>query len=935
MASYLSRRRRLVSDVFATQPLREEEDDLLEGARLTEEQKMVLLDEVGEKATYSQLVAKLREKFASIHDRERELLPVEVSYLVAKRMRIDATLSPSILDLRMNPQNLVNEMRYNKGKIYSQQFALMKPRRKQVWEKKEKLRELKAMREVQRGVQSLQRKLSRRRGEKNRSTPHDPAADGHGLGTGVAASATSTKLSTRPVLQENILGDPSLDIEVSRLLEDPRIEAVWRSLQAPQEGADELRPDSAESKAGRGGSFMGGSMMKRRSMGSSMVHSQPVGLARNRTSRALEALGHASPDPQIVQDALRSLQGDEPLDLLEFTSIVAVFNRQRRLQLREHFRALDTDGSGTISAREFRHLLWDMGFSVTPEHVQEYLNQADTDNSGEVDFAEFEHACQLVHQRHGFSLKEVEEFEKLFDRYDTNGSGEMDAEELASAMGWFGSPTTTAQAAAIIQRFDDDGNGVLCKPEFLMVMRNRLEEEISEMRSLFGEFDRDRSGTMDLGEIQELFLKCGYTISKEVVHDNIKVIIGNNNAQYNRLGEFTGELMFEDVLRLWHLTRQREGFSEKEIAELEEVFTRHDQSEQGQLREFELGHALDWLGYPLSKQRRRQLWCRVDVDKTETIERGEFLKLVRLLREEEIAEAKAVLQEHTDRVKYNKSGGPRSHLPESLLKAMLVKLGYAPPQWVINQALQHSADVSGDGMVDLQGILGVLRFIREKQVVKLRQSAGLTDQLASKIRGKFGLRLEAGKQIDPAELEKFMYELFPSAKHSKEQQETIGTIVRQHTQGNGIKDITEAFWVVRTYSDARDEEAWRREQKAAADAGFMNVQVAQFREAFVQADANGDGNLSHVELTSVFQEMLSMKLYQVEILEREFVSMGDKKDCIEFADFLHLMRAILDAGKEAEAQEQAAAGVAAAAAAAKASEAAAGRTGSAPAPASA
>ena len=38
-----------------------------------------------------------------------------------------------------------------------------------------------------------------------------------------------------------------------------------------------------------------------------------------------------------------------------------------------------------------------------------------------------------------------------------------------------------------------------------------------------------------------------------------------------------------------------------------------------ELREFELTRALSWLGYPLSSQRRRQLWCRVDLDKSGAI----------------------------------------------------------------------------------------------------------------------------------------------------------------------------------------------------------------------------------------------------------------------------------------------------------------------------
>jgi len=583
------------------------------------------------------------------------------------------------------------------------------------------------------------------------------------------------------------------------------------------------------------------------------------------------------------------LPGTDVLDLNEFISIVAVFNRNRKIQLHERFKSLDTDNSGTVSDQEFRHLLWDLGYSVTPEHVREYLREVDADNSGVLEFPEFEHACQLVHQRHGFTIAEVQEFETLFDRYDTDGSLEMQAEELVSAMGWFGSAITMPVAQQIIHRFDDDGSGSISKPEFLMVMRSRQEEEISEMRATFAEFDEDASGTMDIRELTKLFTMNGYSITQEVIQDSIQALMPNHAK-----GIYT-ELLFEDVLRLWHFIRKREGFSERELNELVDVFNRHDTAARGELREFELARALNWLGYPLSQQRRRELWCRVDVDKTESIENNEFLKLVRLLREEETKYSEDLLKEvEKHAMVMNRR---QSHLPEPLMKKMLYKLGYFPPQHIINQALKQSCDASGDGRVDLQGILAMLRFIREKQVMKLRQSAGLSDQQVDKIRGKFGLRLESGKRIDPSDLERFMYELYPAARYDQSQRERIRGLIKQHSSEAGITDLMEAFWIVRLYGDARDEDIWRREQAAANAAGFHSTQVAQFREAYVAADENGDGCLSEREIQTVFEDLMSLNLTQVDRMRAEFHNLGDRKDCIEFADFLGLMRVILDEGR--------------------------------------
>merc|ERR1712232_352970 len=99
-----------------------------------------------------------------------------------------------------------------------------------------------------------------------------------------------------------------------------------------------------------------------------------------------------------------------------------------------------------------------MGFTISLETVEEIFVEADVDNSGQIDLKEFEDALRIVHERYGFTTAEVKELEALFDRYDTDNSGEICADELASALGWFGTPTSIEQARTIIKRFDDDGN---------------------------------------------------------------------------------------------------------------------------------------------------------------------------------------------------------------------------------------------------------------------------------------------------------------------------------------------------------------------------------------------------------------------------------------------------------------------------------------------
>merc|ERR1712232_1542932 len=107
-------------------------------------------------------------------------------------------------------------------------------------------------------------------------------------------------------------------------------------------------------------------------------------------------------------------------------------------------------------------------------------------------------------------------------------------------------------------------------------------------------------------------------------------------------------------------------------------------------------------------------------------------------------------------------------------------------------------------------------------------------------------------------------------------------------------DLAEAFWVVRLYSDMREEDQWRREQDAARVAGFSPTQVAQFRKSFVEADADGSGELSDTEILSVFDGLMALSMLQVHRLKSEMSANAAKgRDTIDFPEFLRLMGIIV------------------------------------------
>ncbi|CAE7340853.1 unnamed protein product [Symbiodinium natans] len=181
------------------------------------------------------------------------------------------------------------------------------------------------------------------------------------------------------------------------------------------------------------------------------------GLPIDRLPRALEALSYLSPDPKRIEDSLLTLlyrsSMDQPLALDEFAVVIHHFEVHRAQQIKAQFEQLDEDSSGSIDKSELRRLLWDTGYSVNRETLDEIFEEVDRDRSGTVELKEFELVLKIVYDRFGFSRSEVKAFYTLFDRYDADLSGELSADELAGALGWCGHPTSIAEARDIIERY--------------------------------------------------------------------------------------------------------------------------------------------------------------------------------------------------------------------------------------------------------------------------------------------------------------------------------------------------------------------------------------------------------------------------------------------------------------------------------------------------
>eukprot|EP00929_Paragymnodinium_shiwhaense_P112861 TRINITY_DN81127_c0_g1_i1.p1 TRINITY_DN81127_c0_g1~~TRINITY_DN81127_c0_g1_i1.p1 ORF type:complete len:871 (-),score=299.74 TRINITY_DN81127_c0_g1_i1:41-2653(-) len=803
---------------------------------------------------------------------ERQPLPSPMTRTMSSRMRLDATMNPNMLHLRMNNQNILKELLLHKGQMVSNQYSLMKPRRKATSQKPQEL-ELpsfcsKAF------AKKMQKKLAKERQPYSAAGSPTSEAAGGDLASNGAFPGSRKEKSRRAIIAEDSIGGHSgfLGFGTER-----------SSIPAINEGFDRVHAMTEP------GNTQVALQKRLEQVFSSMEASPGAGLPHARIARSLSALGFQDINNDIIKSALAEMQTtSSTLTLEEFTHVVQIFEQHRSQDLKSLFEALDEDRSGSISARELRHLLWDLGYTVSMDTVELIVAEVDADRSGQIEIDEFYRCICVINERHGFTKEEMFGLLNIFDKYDVDKSGEISADELACALAYFGTPTSFERAQIIVDTFDSDGKGTLARPEFLRVMRMRLEQEISDVRDLFAEYDVDLSGSIDESEMMHLIHRIGYSILPSVVEEVV-------SDQVKKINPDDG-LVFEDILKVLHKLHKQEGFSKSEVADLQEVFTRHDTEDNEELREFELAHALTWLGYPISQQRRRQLWCKVDVDKTDSIDESEFLKLIRLLREEEVVFAKQTLEEAGN---LKDSNSAQAWLKETGIMTMLNRMGYCPPDALLAKALKTCG---GEGELSLINILEIVKMVREEQVTQLRQSAGLPDRIANKIRGKFGPKIEAGKRIDPMDIEKLMFEIFKSARNRPEQRAKIRKQIQESTtHAEGTYDLNQIFWLVRNYGDNVAEEAWRAEEEAAKAGGFDQIQVSVFRQEFVLQDEDGDSYLNEEGVYKAFDNLIKMTTAQTAVLARQMDMIGDdEKDCVDFAEFIRIMRFVLKGSMERE-----------------------------------
>ncbi|RZB97437.1 putative calcium-binding protein CML20 [Glycine soja] len=144
---------------------------------------------------------------------------------------------------------------------------------------------------------------------------------------------------------------------------------------------------------------------------------------------------------------------------------------QKKQEIKEAFELFDTDGSGTIDAKELNVAMRALGFEMTEEQINKMIEDVDKDGSGAIDYDEFEYMMTAkIGER-----DTKEELMKAFNIIDHDKNGKISALDIKRIAKELGQNFTDREIQEMVDEADQDNDREVSAEEFITMMnRNRF-----------------------------------------------------------------------------------------------------------------------------------------------------------------------------------------------------------------------------------------------------------------------------------------------------------------------------------------------------------------------------------------------------------------------------------------------------------------------------
>merc|ERR1711977_680166 len=265
----------------------------------------------------------------------------------------------------------------------------------------------------------------------------------------------------------------------------------------------------------------------------------------------------------------------------------------------------------------------------------------------------------LYRRSEGFTKKEIQAFEALFNKFDNDRSGEISTLELGDILRHEGYVPNLQELQKLSDQYDVDGSQTLGFREFLKIMRKFREAELVEFKRLFEKHDKDGSGSMASMELGPVLRALGHDVDMKIVLEAI--------ASVDRDG--SGEVDWEEFVDLMEKYRElavkdkrrRCGFDDVQLEHYQNLFNLYDVDHSDDISPKELLKVLaDLRMEPRSTREQKMVIqlleeCRIAAEEeSDKITFWVFLRLMRTLEDDNDRTSLAVERKAAEKAKFTK-----------------------------------------------------------------------------------------------------------------------------------------------------------------------------------------------------------------------------------------------------------------------------------------
>ncbi|KAL8140165.1 hypothetical protein V2J09_006186 [Rumex salicifolius] len=145
--------------------------------------------------------------------------------------------------------------------------------------------------------------------------------------------------------------------------------------------------------------------------------------------------------------------------------VAGCLSEEEIMGLKQMFKNMDSDNSGTITLEELKQGLQQQGTKLSETEVKQLLEAADADGNGTIDYEEFITATMQMNR-----MDREEHLYTAFQYFDKDNSGYITIEEMDQALHDYGMHDGR-DIKEIISEIDSDHDGRINYDEFVVMMR--------------------------------------------------------------------------------------------------------------------------------------------------------------------------------------------------------------------------------------------------------------------------------------------------------------------------------------------------------------------------------------------------------------------------------------------------------------------------------